>query len=81
MARVVFVFATTHAAMAAEDALREEGISLQVIPLPSWVSADCGLALRLEEQDAARAECEMDRRGIRLRGVHPEPPSALLGGA
>ncbi len=77
MARVVLVFASTHAAMAAEDALREAGIPLQVIPLPRWVSAGCGLALRLEEGDVAWAEGVIDRRGIRLRGVHPEPPSAL----
>ncbi|MHB8870370.1 MAG: DUF3343 domain-containing protein [Thermoleophilia bacterium] len=73
MARVVLVFATTHAAMAAEDALREEGIPLQVIPLPRWVAADCGLALRLEEGDVARAEEEIIGRGIRLRGVYEEP--------
>lgn len=78
MARVVLVFASTHAAIAAEDALREEGIPLQVIPLPRWVSAGCGLALRLEEGDVTRAEGAIGRRGIPLRGIHAEPPSALV---
>jgi Protein of unknown function (DUF3343) len=80
MARVVLVFASTHAAMAAEDALREAGIALQVIPLPAWVAADCGLALRLDRADACRAQEELLRREIPVRGIHEEPPEAgLLG--
>jgi Protein of unknown function (DUF3343) len=76
MARVVLVFASTHAAMAAEDALREVGIALQVISLPAWVAADCGLALRLDSTDAGRAKQELLRREIPVRGFHEEPPEA-----
>jgi hypothetical protein len=73
--RVVLVFPTTHAAMAAEDALREVGIPLQVIPLPGWISAGCGLALRLDDHHVPGAEQELLRRGVRLRGVWEEPPA------
>ncbi len=77
---MVLVFASTHAAMAAEDALREAGIALQVIPLPAWVAADCGLALRLDGTDAGRAKEELLRREIQVRGIHEERPEAgLLG--
>lgn len=70
---MVLVFASTHAAMAAEDALREAAIALQVIPLPAWIAADCGLALRLDESDADRAREELRRRDIHVRGMHLEP--------
>ena len=80
MARVVLAFASTHAAMAAEDALRLAGIALQVVPLPAWIAADCGLALRLDASDAGRAEEELLRRGIQVRGFHEEPPGAGLPG-
>lgn len=65
--------------MAAEDTLREAGIPLQVIPLPSWVSTGCGLAVRLDGEDLGRAEEEILRRGIRLRGVYEESPRAVAG--
>ena len=82
MARVILVFSSTHAVMAAEDALREAGIALQVIPLPAWVAADCGLALRLDGADAGRATQELLRRELPVRGVLREPPEAgLLGGS
>ncbi|MHB1414094.1 MAG: DUF3343 domain-containing protein [Chloroflexota bacterium] len=71
---MVLVFSSTHAAMAAEDALREAGIPLQIIPLPNWVSADCGLAVRLDKEHVRQAEEEIIGRGIRLRGVYEEPP-------
>ena len=77
---MVLVFASTHAAMAAEDALREAEIALQVIPLPVWVAADCGLALRLDGMDAGRAREELRQRGIEVRGIHEEPPPRGLAG-
>lgn len=74
MARVILSFASTHAAMAAEDALRNAGLALQVVPVPAWVAADCGLALRLDSADADRATQELQNRSIRVQGVHEEPP-------
>ncbi|MBU2604088.1 MAG: DUF3343 domain-containing protein [Actinobacteria bacterium] len=76
LTRVVLAFPSTHAAMAAEDALRHAGISMQVIPLPSWIAADCGLAIRLAGADAVRAEEELARRGVGMQGAHPEPQPA-----
>ncbi len=73
MARVVLTFASTHAAMAAEDALRDVGIALQVVPLPTWVAVDCGLALRLDGADVGRAVQELMGRKIQVQGVHAEP--------
>ncbi len=81
LTRVVLAFPSTHAAMAAEDVLRDAGFSLQVIPLPSWIAAHCGLAIRLAAADAGRAETELVRRGIRVHGVHQEPRGAGLPGA
>jgi hypothetical protein len=65
-------FPSTHLAMAAEDALRDEGVPLQVIPLPTWIAAGCGLAIRLQAEDAPRAEEVLRRRAINVRGVHEE---------
>lgn len=73
MGRVVFAFATTHWAMTAEDALREAGIPMQVIPLPGWIESGCGLAVRMDAAQRTRAEDELRRRGVSLKGVYEEP--------
>ena len=53
--QIIFTFPSTHAAMAAEDALREAGFALEIVPPPPPLSAGCGLAIRLAaalERDA-----------------------------
>jgi hypothetical protein len=45
--QIIFTFPSTHAAMAAEDTLREAGFALEIIPPPPPLSAGCGLAIRL----------------------------------
>lgn len=77
MGRVVLAFPSTHYAIAAEDALREAGIPFLVIPLPEWVAAHCGLALRLDEATAGVAVEELSRRGIRLEGCYDEPDGVM----
>lgn len=73
MGRVVLAFPSTHVAMTAEDALREAGIPFLVIPLPEWVAAHCGLALRLDQNAAQAALEELGRRGIAVDGHYEEP--------
>lgn len=73
MRRLVVTFPSTHDAIAAEDALRDLGLALQVIPLPDWIRAGCGLALRIGAGDGDRALEHLDRRGIRVGECRLEP--------
>ncbi|MCZ7665002.1 MAG: DUF3343 domain-containing protein [Thermoleophilia bacterium] len=63
---MIFAFPTTHAAMAAEDALRAARLSLQVIPKPPALGAGCGLAIRVAGKDALRACRIFDEHAIRF---------------
>ncbi|MBE0417279.1 MAG: DUF3343 domain-containing protein [Coriobacteriia bacterium] len=59
---VVFGFTTTHAALAAEQLLKDLGVPVTPIPSPkSLGGALCGIALRLDPVDAARAEILLER--------------------
>lgn len=47
---VILVFSTGHA-MRAEKLLKNAGVSCKMIPVPRHLSSDCGVSVRIEEQD------------------------------
>lgn len=47
MSTLLYTFSSSHAAMEAELTCEQEGLPLRLIPLPSTISAGCGLALLL----------------------------------
>ena len=52
---MVFTFATTHAAMAGEQALETGGVPARVMAKPDCLGAGCGLCLRVAPADGRRA--------------------------
>lgn len=72
-ARVILTFSSTHRTIAAEEALLEGEIAHQIVPLPSWVRAGCGLALRLEADVLGRALEILETAGTAVEGVHRLP--------
>jgi len=50
----VIVFPTTHLTLKAEKVLEEELIPFRTIMKPRRISSDCGLAIRISEDDAGR---------------------------
>lgn len=61
---VVLGFATTHDALAAEDALATAGIDVVPVPAPSAVSAMCGIALRIDPSEEDRSALTLSAAGI-----------------
>ncbi len=49
MSVYVIAFESTHAAMAASKALSDAGVRFETIPVPTAISAGCGIALRFED--------------------------------
>lgn len=65
----VWGFSSTHDAIAAEDALRSEGVGAITIPRPAELGgAECGIAVRVLDTDTPRAEDIFGRIEIRPRG-------------
>ena len=61
---VVFGFATTHDALAAETALKEGDIEAVPIPTPKALGELCGIALRVEEPLAREARAALDSASV-----------------
>lgn len=62
---VVFGFTTTYDALAAEDALRVASLDATTVPRPAVLGgADCGVAVRVEVEDAQAARDVLDACGV-----------------
>jgi hypothetical protein len=56
MNKVIAVFDSTRAAINAEKLCVRNAIPCQVIPVPRDISAECGIALEIDEGDRAAVE-------------------------
>ena len=68
--KLLITFPTTTAAMALEAAAREEDFPGRLIPLPSILSAGCGLAWMAPPDLAERAGEILARRGLTYEATH-----------
>lgn len=60
----VLGFASTHEALDAEALLGDMGLDVVPMPAPTELTATCGIALRVESDEAERAVVYLDRAGI-----------------
>lgn len=69
----IITFNSTHLAIATEQRLLSAGLAVRIIPVPTQVTADCGLALRFSVSDYAGIRPLMeDVPGIAFYSVHCE---------
>lgn len=66
----VVLFPNDTAAMQAERALKEAGVTGRMVPVPRGLSCRCGVALRLEAEAAGPGLAALQARGVRVTAVH-----------
>ena len=52
----VLLFESVSAVLVAEKILKDAGIRSKLIPVPKYLSSDCGVCMRVDEADAALAQ-------------------------
>lgn len=57
----IIAFDSTHHAIACEKLLQAGGFNARIIPVPVQVTADCGLAVRFDENDAKKIKPLIER--------------------
>lgn len=67
--KVVITFASTGDAMAAEDAARTYGLPGRMIPVPSEISAGCGLSWAAAVADEEALLAGVAEHGVAHEGV------------
>jgi hypothetical protein len=64
MTKSLLLFATTQAALEAEEALLDHGVEVDVVPAPPGSEKLCALALELPAGEVSRAQAILDARDI-----------------
>lgn len=67
---IVMSFKSTHDAIKAETLVKRNNVDARLIPLPPEVSAGCGLALRLKEEDKNRVIKILEESLVTPDGVY-----------
>lgn len=67
---LIFTFHNTHHAIAGEQALLSGGIAVRVMPMPSAISAGCGLCLRVNPNDRAKAEALFAQKNVEVQQAY-----------
>ena len=68
--RVVTAFHTTTDALATEARCRERGVPGRLIPLPSVISADCGLAWSAPAEAESAVRETLAAAGVKPAGIY-----------
>ncbi len=66
----VVLFYTNSASIRAEKILRQENLTVKLIPTPRELSSDCGVALRFDWDQAERVRTSMDAAHVENAGIH-----------
>lgn len=66
---VILVYATSHA-LRAETILAEAGIESKLIPVPRHLSSDCGVCLRINQEDMELAKETLTNVNLDFDGVY-----------
>lgn len=68
--KLVVSFLTTTQAMAAEKYFEKKEISGRLIPLPSQISAECGIAWCAELEEEEQIRQLISKGEIQAKGIH-----------
>lgn len=66
----VLTFPSSHQAFKAEKVCQEAGIPVMIIPLPTEIRSDCGVALLLSSKLREKAEAMLREAGVAPAGSH-----------
>jgi len=70
MSKILIVFRSTHGAIKAEKALINAAIACTVIPVPRHISAECGIAIEINEADTRTAHALLLKQSIPVAMYH-----------
>lgn len=66
----ILTFYSTHHALAAEKLLKANHIRPLLVPTPRELSSNCGIALRISDNELATVRDLLESAGIEVEGAH-----------
>jgi len=66
----IVLFPSTHYALRAEDVLKKEGLTVNLIPVPREFSSNCGIALEFDYIDKEKVLKILQEKNVEIEGIH-----------
>lgn len=68
---IILVYSTSRA-IRAEQILYRAGIRAKLIPVPRYLSSNCGTCLEIARADVEKARQELEKAHMEIEGIHEE---------
>ena len=78
MSRCALLFESIHQVMAAEARLKAQGIDFDLMPIPTEISSDCGMAVEFECKDKKLVLEAISELTSKCKGVYRLENKAFL---
>ncbi|MGQ9710745.1 MAG: DUF3343 domain-containing protein [Anaerolineae bacterium] len=69
MYSVIIVPSISHA-LRAEKILQAAGVACKLIPVPRHLSSDCGVCVRIRQEDQEAADAALRQAGLEIVGIY-----------
>ncbi len=73
----IFTFDKTHDAISAEKMLKDGGFNARVIPVPGDITAGCGLAIKVNEDEFKQVALALKDKGLITTGLYAVEKTGL----
>ena len=67
---LIISFASTNYAMQTEACLKEEGISIQIMPTPREITLSCGLSIKTSVDNLDKIKTLVDNKRITIKALY-----------
>ncbi len=64
--QLILLFTNVHKVMKADQALRSRGFSSRVIPVPEYISSECGMCLLFDDDNPERYKEVLEEQNIQF---------------
>lgn len=79
--KCIILFGSIHQVMRAEKAFKEQGIDIDLIPVPREISSECGAAIELSFEEMNRALHLLERNEIPISECYIRDRKGFMKGA
>ncbi|MDD2277448.1 MAG: DUF3343 domain-containing protein [Bacteroidales bacterium] len=67
--KILLFFQNTHAVIKAEKAINSKGIEYQIMPVPTNISAECGMCIEINSADYPIAQECLEQEAITFQQI------------
>ena len=68
--RFIIVFRSIHDVIKSEKLIKGKGFDYQIVPVPSYLSSECGMCIEVKEDSIDKTKLELEKNSI-FHNIYP----------